>query len=107
MIDRHVALAASGSIIAGHGRDALQQRGLARAVLSYNDRDGAIEAKLEIVGQERQAERIGLPIVDPRWIEPDPLEIRCRQVDVALSPSRHWPAHTPEYAQHYSTIFRT
>jgi hypothetical protein len=59
MIDRHIALAAAGLVIAGHRRDPFEQRRFAGAVLADDDGDRVRETQLEIVLQERQAERIG------------------------------------------------
>ena len=86
MIDRPIALAAAGFVIAGQHRDSLQQGGFAGAVFTDNDGDGSIETQVEIVVQERQAERIGGAIGDPRGIEPDPPEVRRGQIDRAISP---------------------
>jgi hypothetical protein len=85
MIDRPITLATAGSVIAGERGDPLEQRRFARPVLTDDDGDGALEAQLEVVSQERQAERIGFAVRHARRIEPEPLEIRRRQVDVALS----------------------
>ena len=59
MIDRHIALAAAGFVIARQRGDAFEQRRFAGAVFADDDGDGAVEIQLEIVAQERQAERIG------------------------------------------------
>ena len=85
MVDRHVSLAAAGFVIASQHGDAFQQRRFAGAVLADDDGDGAIEAQFEIVAQQRQAERIGLAIRDLRRFEPDPLEVRRRQIDRAVA----------------------
>src|SRR6185437_9081143 len=96
VIDRHIALAAARSVITGERGDAFQQRRLPGAVLADDDGDGALEAKLEIVGQERQAERIGLATGHALRIEPEPLQIRRRQIDVAFL-LRHASPNTPGY----------
>ena len=85
MIDRQISLGAAGFVIAREHGDALQQGRFAGAVLADDDGDGAIETQLEIVAQERQAERIGLAVGDPRRLEPDAPEIRRRQVDRLVS----------------------
>jgi hypothetical protein len=89
MIDRHVAFAAAGLVVAGEHRNPLQQRRFAGAVLADDDGDGVLEIELEVALQERQAERIGGGISDARSVEPDSLEIRRRQVDRAISPIGH------------------
>jgi hypothetical protein len=85
MIDRRVTLSAAGLVIAGEHGDALEQRRFAGAVLADDDGDGAIKAQFEVVAQERQAERIHLAVAHARRIEPQPLQIRRRQIDVAVS----------------------
>src|SRR4029453_13136872 len=72
MIDRPVALAAAGLVITGQNGDALEQGGFAGAVFTGNDGNGSIETQLELIVQERQAERIGLAAGNARRIEPDP-----------------------------------
>src|SRR6185312_16397585 len=89
MIDRPISLAAAGFVISGEHRYALQKRGFAGAVLADDDGDGAVEAELEIVVQKGKAERIGLAVGDTRGVEPDPLQVGCRQVDIALLPRTH------------------
>ncbi len=89
MIDRPIALAAAGFVVAGEHRDALQQRRFPGAVFADDDGDGAIQVQLEIIAQKRQAERIGLAVGDPRRIEPQPLQIRRRHVDGAISSGTH------------------
>jgi hypothetical protein len=89
MVDRHVSLAAAGFVIASQHGDAFQQRRFAGAVLADDDGDGAIEAQFEIVAQQRQAERIGLAVGDARRLEPDALEIRCRQIDRPFAAGSH------------------
>jgi hypothetical protein len=54
MVDRHIALAAAGFIIAGKCRDPFEQRRLPRPVLTDDDRDGTLEVQLEITGEGRQ-----------------------------------------------------
>ena len=85
MIDRHVSLAAAGFVIAGEHGDAFQQRGFAGAVFADDDGDRPVEIQLEIVAQERQAERIGRAVGDTRRIEPYLPEVRRRQVDGAAA----------------------
>jgi len=85
MVDRHVSLAAAGFVIAGEHRDTFEQGRLSGAVFADDDRDRAIKAQFEIVAQHGKAERIGLAVGDPRWIEPDALQVRRRQVDRAIS----------------------
>jgi hypothetical protein len=92
MIDRLVTLAAAGFVIAGQYGDAFQQGGFAGAVFTDDDGDGPIETQLERIGQERQAERIGGAVGNPRWLEPDPPEIRRGQIDRAVSSGGHAPA---------------
>jgi hypothetical protein len=87
MIDGHIALAATGFVVAGKRGDPLQQRRFSGAVLANDDRNGPFEAQLEIVAQERQTVGIRRAIRDMRRIEPQPLQIRRRQVDGAF-PSR-------------------
>ena len=47
MIDRHIALAAAGLVVAGERRDAFEQRRFAGAVLADDDGDGAVETELK------------------------------------------------------------
>ena len=77
--------AAAGFVVSGEHRYAFQQRGLPGAVFADDDGDGAIETQLELIPQERKAKRIGRPIGNARWLEPDPLEVRCRHLDDAIS----------------------
>jgi hypothetical protein len=86
MIDRHVALAAAGFVISGKHRDSLKQGRFAGAIFADDDGDDGIEAQLEIVLQEGQAKRIGLPVGYARRIEPESPEVGRRQVDFAFSP---------------------
>jgi len=72
-------------IVAGQRRDAFQQGRLADAVLANDDGDGAIETEIETFREKRQAERIGLRVRDPRRLQPDPPEIRRRQIDRFVS----------------------
>lgn len=85
MIDRRITLAAAGLVITDEDADAFQQSRFAGAVLADDDGDGAIEVKRELIVQKRQAERIGLAILNERRIDPYPLEIWRRQVDIAIS----------------------
>jgi hypothetical protein len=85
MIDRHVALAAAGFVVAGQNGDPFQQRGFAGAVFAGDDGDRAVEIQIELISQERQAERIGRAVVDARRIEPDAPEIRRRHIDRSIS----------------------
>jgi hypothetical protein len=85
VIDRPITFAAAGFVIAGEHGDAFEQGGFAGPVLTDDDRDRTIEAQLKIVMQQRQAERISLAISDLRRFEPDPLEIRRRQIDRAVA----------------------
>src|SRR5690349_20606191 len=48
VVERHVALAATGLIEAGKGRDAFEDGRFAGAVLSDDDRDRTLEGELEI-----------------------------------------------------------
>src|ERR1700692_92475 len=89
MIDRPIALAAVGFVVACEHGYSFQQRGLAGAVFAGNDSDRPVETQLEVIVQERKAERIGLAVVDARWIEPDPPQVRRRQPNVAISPGAH------------------
>ena len=83
---KKVILAAAGFVEARHDGKTLQQRRFSGAVLTDDDGDGAIEREREIVLQKRQAERIGFAIRNERWLDPYPPEIRCWQIDVAISP---------------------
>ncbi len=85
MIDRSVALAATGFVISGQHRDAFKQRGFTRAVLAGDDGDRPVEIQVKAVAQERQAERIGLAVCDLGRIEPDPPEIRRGKIDRTVS----------------------
>jgi hypothetical protein len=85
VIDRPVALAAAGFVIAREHRDAFEQRRFASTVLTDDDGDRPVETQLEVVAQERQAERIGHTVGDSRRIEPEPPEIRRRQIDRSIS----------------------
>src|SRR5689334_2027509 len=73
VVDRPVALAAAGLVVTCECGDALKQGRLSCAVLANNDRDGAVEAKLEAVAQEWQTKRIGVAIGHPCRIDPEPL----------------------------------
>jgi hypothetical protein len=85
MIDRHIALAAAGLVISGEYGDPFQKSGFAGAVFTDDDGDGSIETQLEIILQERKTERIGRAVGDARWIELDPLEVRRRHPNDAVS----------------------
>jgi hypothetical protein len=85
MIDRPIALAAPGFVISRKHSYPLKQRGFAGAVFTDNDRDRPVETQLEVVVQERKAERIGRAVVDARWLEPDAPEIRRRHIDRSIS----------------------
>ncbi len=85
MIDRHVALAAAGFVIAGQHRDPFEEGGFAGAVFADDDGDRPVETQFEIIAQERQAERIGRAIGDARRVEPDPPEIWRRHVDGSIA----------------------
>src|ERR1700751_3466901 len=63
--------------------DQVKQRGFACAVLADDDGDGALEAKIEIVGEKGQTIRIGRAIENARGIEPEPFQIRRGQIDLA------------------------
>jgi hypothetical protein len=45
MVDRSVALAAAGLVVAGERRNALEQRRFAGAVLADDDGDGMVEGE--------------------------------------------------------------
>jgi len=92
MIDRPIALAAAGFVIAGEHGDPLEQSGFAGAVFTDDDGDGPIEAQLEFVQQEWQTKRIGRAVVNPRRLKPDPPQIRRRHANVALTLRTHAPA---------------
>src|SRR5260221_13460289 len=100
MIDGPVALAAAGFVISGEHRDAFEQSGFAGAVFTGDDRDRLVETQLEVIVQERKAERIGRPVVDARWIEPDPPQVRRRHPNVAISPGTHAPAPTAVWTRY-------
>ena len=85
MVDRHVALAAAGLVVAGEHGDAFEKCGFARAVLADDDSDRLVKTQFEIVAQQGKAERIGFAVGDPRRLEPDALEVRRRQVDRAVA----------------------
>ena len=70
MIDRPVTLAATGLVISGEHRDPFEQGGFAGAVFTGDDRDRLVKTHLEVIVQERKAERIGRAVVNARWIEP-------------------------------------
>ena len=85
VIDRHVALAAAGFVVAGEHGDAFKKCGFARAVLADDDGDRLVKTQFEIVAQQGKAERIGLAVRDAGWVEPDALQIRRRQIDRSVS----------------------
>src|SRR6266851_10458827 len=92
MIDRHIALAAAGFVIAGEHADPLEQSGFSGAVFTDDDGDRPIETQLELVQQEWQTKRIGCAVGDARRLKPNAPEIRRRQPNVALSFRTHAPA---------------
>jgi hypothetical protein len=53
MIDRTIALAAAGFVIASQYGDPFEQCGFAGAVLAGDDGDRPIETQLEIIQQKR------------------------------------------------------
>jgi hypothetical protein len=89
MVDRLIALAAAGLVVAGKHSDPLQERGFAGAVLADNDGDGAIEIELEVVLQKGKAKWIGLGIGDEFRIDPKPLQIGRGQTGPALLSRTH------------------
>src|SRR5258707_5483521 len=89
MIDRHITFAAAGFVISREHRDPLEQSGFAAAVFADDDGDRPVETQLEIIVQERKAEWIGLAVVNPRWLKPDPPQVRRRHPDVAFSLRTH------------------
>src|SRR6202048_4979511 len=95
MVDGPEALAAAGVVIAGEHRDPLEQSGFAAAVFTDDDGDRLVEAQLEVIVQERKAERIRLAAGDARWIEPDSPQVRRRHPNVALSFRTHAPCSAP------------
>jgi len=99
MIHRTMAFGAARLVKACQHSDAFQQRGFTRSVLADDDGDWPVEPQLEIVAQERQTERIGRAVLDALGLEPDPLEVRRRQIDrlasschARLSDNRRSPA---------------
>src|SRR5262245_28837323 len=84
MIDRHVAFAAAGFVVAGEHGDAFEQRGFTGTVLADDDGDRLVERELELVTQERQAIRIGGAALDARRIDPQSLQIPRWQIDRAI-----------------------
>ena len=85
MIDRHIPLGAAGFVEPGKDGNPFEQRRFACTVLPDDDRDRPVETEFEIIAQQREAERIGVAIGDPRWFEPNALEERRRQIDRANS----------------------
>jgi hypothetical protein len=71
VVDRPITPAPAGLVIAGQHGNSFQQRRFAGAVFADDDGDRTVESQLEVVTQERKAERIGLAVLDARWIEPD------------------------------------
>jgi hypothetical protein len=59
-----------------------------------------VERELEAILQERQAERIRLRLLDQERIEPNSLEIGCRQVDRSTSLAAHIVIHPQAGAVH-------
>ena len=80
MIDRHVALAAAGFVVSGEHGNPFQQRRFAGTVFADDDRDRPVETQFEIIAQQREAKRIGFAIGNPRWFEPNALQVRRRQI---------------------------
>src|ERR1700682_6020163 len=70
MVDRPVALAAAGVVIAGEHRDPLEQGGFAAAVFTDDDGDRPVETQLEVIVQEWQTERIGGAVWNARRLKP-------------------------------------
>ena len=85
MVDRHVPLAAAGLVIAREHSDPFQHSGFSGAVFADDNGDRPVKTQLEIVAQQRQAKRIGRAVDDARWLQPDPLEVRRRQIDRAIA----------------------
>src|SRR5216684_4379136 len=94
MIDGPMALAAAGFVISGEHGYSFQQRRLAGAVFTDDDRDRPVETQFEVIVQERQAERIGRAVLDARWIEPDAPEIRRGHIDRSISSCHCAPIQT-------------
>src|ERR1700754_4902529 len=84
MIDRLVALATSGIVIAGERSYAFEQRRFTCTVFSDDDGDRLVKADFEFIAKKWQSERIGLAIFNSRWIEPDTLQIRSGQIDLSI-----------------------
>jgi len=95
MIDRPIALAAPGLVIAGQRRNSLQQRGFAGAVLADNDGDGTVEIELETVAEEGKTEWIGFAVGNGRRVKPEPLQIGRRQIRVTSLSRTHDPVAPP------------
>src|SRR5262249_58556960 len=85
MVDRPVALAAACVVIAGQRRDALEECGLAGAVLTDDYRYCFVEGDGELVPQKWQAERISRPVLHPFRIQPQTSEVGRREIDDAIS----------------------
>ncbi len=90
MIDRPITLAAARPIEAGKFRNTLEQRRFARAVLADDDGNRLLEIKIEAIAQERQAEGIGLRLLDLLEVEPHALQVGRRQIDGATVFSGHF-----------------
>lgn len=85
MIDRAIALAAAGLVIAGEHGDAFEQRRFSGAVLADDDGDRPVEGELEFLAQEGQAPGIGVGVRHGVAVEPDAPEIRRGQVGLGSS----------------------
>src|SRR5437879_650442 len=95
MIDGPIALAAAGFVKSRENGDPFKQGGFTGAVFTDDDRDRPVETQLEIVSQERKAERIRRAVGNARWLEPNPPQVRRRHPDVALSFRTHAPCSAP------------
>lgn len=96
VIDRHVTLPATGVVVAGERCDPFEDRRLPGAILSDDDRDGGVEVEIEIIRKDGQAKRISLAIANLRRVEPNPFQVRRRQVDRSAASSTHvrFPIHS-------------
>src|SRR4030088_1930860 len=92
MIDGPISFAATGFIISGEHRNPLEQRGFAGPVFTDDDGDVSIETQIEVIVQERKAERIGRAVGNARRLEPNAPQVRRRQPNVASSFRTHAPA---------------
>ena len=88
MIQRPIAFASTGLVVASQHRDPFEQRRFPSAVFANDDRDGAIEVECEIGLKERQAEGIGIAVANPGRIQPEAFQVRCGQTAGTLL-SRH------------------